>query len=538
MTLTMTLPLNPVRSLLLSAAVVASTMVATHASADTLRAVPHAQLEVLDPVWTTAYITRSHGYLVYDTLFGLDQNFEPQPQMVDTWTVSDDGLTWSFTLRPGQKWHDGSDVTAADAVASLRRWSVRDGLGQALMSRVTSLEADSEATFSMALSRPYPWMLQTLGKMSSNVPFIMPEHIAETDPFEPITDPIGSGPYRFSMEEWVPGEKVVYVRNDDYVPRDEPTSLAAGAKTAHLERIEWISYENQDLAIDALLANDIQYLESPSVSRLDRLVGHDEIVVAVTDPTGNVGMAVFNHAIPPFDNVEMRRAVVTGMNQEDYMRAALGDAVTQEGEPYWRTCASIYPCGTPYSTSVAAPSFVSGGLAAARAMLEESDYDGTPVVVLDPVDSPVISAFTAVTLELFEELGIAVDHQEMTWAELLERRVVRTDEDGPSWNMFHTWWIAADLDNPLDIAFSGDPETGWIGWPHDDELQNLRAGYLDAETEEDLAVLAAMIQERIAEEANFAILGQFFEPIAFRTSVLGIQSPIQMYYNLDLAPQQ
>jgi peptide/nickel transport system substrate-binding protein len=261
----------------------------------------------------------------------------------------------------------------------------------------------------------------------------------------------------------------------------------------------------------------------------------------LTDPTGNIGMAVFNHAIAPFDDVEMRRAVIAGMNQQDYMQAALGDATTPQGEPYWQTCASIYPCGTGYSTPVADPGFVSGDIDAARAMLAASGYDGTPVVILDPVDSPVISAFTGVTLELFQDMGIAVDHREMTWAELVQRRVARTPEDGQEegqvWHMFHTWWIAADLDNPLKIAFSGDPERGWIGWPEDRELEALRAAYLDAETSEDLPELAAQIQQRIVDGANFAILGQFFEPIAFHISVEGTQRPIQMYYNLALTPQ-
>ncbi|MFW6027929.1 MAG: ABC transporter substrate-binding protein [bacterium] len=533
----MTLPLRLTRAFIVSVALTAPALMASHAAADTLRAVPHAQLEVLDPIWTTAYITRSHGYLVYDTLFGLDESLEPQPQMVDTWSVSEDELSWSFTLRPDQKWHDGTEVTAADAVASLRRWGARDGEGQSLFSRITAIEAESDDTFTMTLSRSYPWMLDTLGKMSSNVPFIMPEHIAETDPNEAITDPIGSGPYRFSTEEWEPGERVVYVRNELYVPRDEPTSLAAGAKTASLERIEWITFDDQDQAIEALLNDDVHYLESPSTSRVERLAERDDIVVAVTDPTGNIGMAVFNHAIAPFDDVEMRRAVIAGMNQKDYMRAALGDATTPEGEPYWQTCASIYPCGTSYSTPVADSSFVSGDLDAARAMLEASDYDGSPVVILDPVDSPVISAFTGVTLELFQDMGIAVDHQEMTWAELVQRRVVRTQEDGEVWNMFHTWWIAADVDDPLKIAFSGDPASGWIGWPEDPELEARRTAYLDAETSEDFPELAAQIQQRIVDNANFAILGQFFEPIAFHISVQGTQRPIQMYYNLSLAPQ-
>lgn len=498
-------------------------------SADTLRAAPHAQLQILDPFYTTAYITRSHGYLVYDTLFALDEDFEPQPQMVSDWSVSEDGLEWRFSLREGQAWHDGAPVTAEDAVASLQRWAVRDGVGQAMFSLVTAIEAVDERTFTLNLSTPFPRMLHALAKMSSNVPFILPKRLAETPPTQPITDPTGSGPFMLALDESVPGELMVYLRNDDYLPRDEPTSLAAGAKIAFMERIEWVYFDTHEDAVQAFLNGDIHYLESPSTAMVDRFEGIERVTLEVTDPTGNVGMAVFNHLVPPFDNAVMRRAVITAMSQEDYMRAALDD----DGD-YWRVCPSIYPCDTPYATPVADATFVSGNLDEARRVIEEAGYDGTPVVILDPIDSPVISAFTGVTLDLFEELGIAVDHQEMNWAELVERRNVRTAEHGEVWNMFHTWWIADDLSDPLRIAFSGDPETGWIGWPSAPEIAELRLAFLLSETEEDAIRIAAQIQEKIVEEAHFAILGQFFEPIAFASNLLGIQRPIQMYYNLAL----
>lgn len=500
--------------------------------AETLRAVPHAQLEVLDPIWTTAYITRTHGYLVYDTLFGLDENFEPQPQMVDTWSVSEDGLEWSFNLRPHQKWHDGADVTAADAVASLIRWGARDGVGQSLFSRISEMTATDDDTFAITLTRPYPLMLETLAKMSSNVPFIMPARIAATDPQVAITDATGSGPYKLAVEEWIPGEKVVYLRNELYVPRDEPTSLAAGAKVAFLDRIEWLSYPDQDAAVQALINDEVDYLESPSTSRLPMFEGQEAISVALTDTAGYVGMAVFNHAVAPFDNPDIRRAILTAMSQEDYMQAALGNP------EYWQVCGSIYPCGSTYGQPTREGFFVSGDVDAARQMVIDAGYDGTPVIVIDPVDSPVISAFTGVSVDLLEAIGMTVDHQEVSWAELLQRRVVRTVEDGAPWNMFHTWWIAEDLSDPLRIAFSGDRDRGWIGWPEDATLETLRMSFLDAETQEERADIAAQVQDRIIENANFAVLGQFFEPIAFRNTVVGLQAPIQMYYNLAIVPQQ
>ncbi|MCC5989425.1 MAG: ABC transporter substrate-binding protein [Pararhodobacter sp.] len=502
------------------------------ANAQTLRAAPHANLEFLDPIWTTAYITRSHGYLVYDTLFGMDENFEPQPQMVSEWSVSEDGLLWSFTLRPELRWHDGTDVTAADSVASLQRWAARDGVGQALFELVEEITAEDATTFTIQLSHPFPRMLHALGKMSSNVPFIMPARIAATPASQPVTDPTGSGPFIFALDEWDPARRAVYIRNDDYVPREEPTSLTAGAKIPFMERIEFVFFDTHEEAVAATLAGDIHFFESPSTTVTDRFADQDVAILEVTDPSGNVGMAVFNHLAAPFDDPDIRRAVLMAMSQEDYMRAALGNA------DYWQTCRSIYPCGTPYSVEGSASGFMGGDVEAARQMLADAGYDGTAVVIMDPVDSPVISAFTGVTLALFEELGINVDHQPMPWTELVERRVIRTAEVGEVWNMFHTWWIADDLSDPLRIAFSGNPETGWIGWPDAPELAVLRRSFLLAESNEAAAQAAQQVQDVILDGAHFAILGQFFEPIAFNAAIMGLQRPIQMYYNLAMPPAE
>ncbi|TAL05477.1 MAG: ABC transporter substrate-binding protein, partial [Porticoccaceae bacterium] len=211
----------------LAAAAAVIVLVASSASASTLRIASHGRLSVIDPIWTTAYVARSHGYLVYDTLFAMDENFEPKPQMVDTWTVSDDGKVWTFRLRDGLKWHDGTNVTGEDCVASLRRWGKRDGMGQQLFKDVVSLTAADEKTFTMTLREPYGLVLASLAKLSANVPFMMPKRIAETDPMQPIKDATGSGPFIFKQDERE-DNKAVYVRNPNYVPRNEVQSLAAG----------------------------------------------------------------------------------------------------------------------------------------------------------------------------------------------------------------------------------------------------------------------------------------------------------------------
>ena len=153
---------------------------------DTLRVVMHSDLKIVDPIWTTAYISRNYGYMVYDTLFAMDEQLNVQPQMVDSYEISDDKLTYTFTLRDGLLWHDGAPVTAEDAIASIERWGEKDSMGQLLMSFVDGMKAVDDKTFQMPLKQPYGLVLLSLGKPSSNVPFIMPKRIAETPATEQI----------------------------------------------------------------------------------------------------------------------------------------------------------------------------------------------------------------------------------------------------------------------------------------------------------------------------------------------------------------
>jgi peptide/nickel transport system substrate-binding protein len=493
---------------------------------DTLRVASHARLTSTDPIWSTAYVTRTHGYLVYDTLFALDENFEPQPQMVQSWTVSKDRKTWTFTLRDGLKWHDGANVTAADCVASLKRWGKRDGMGQQLFKQVASLTAKDSKVFVMDLRAPYDGVLQSLAKISVNVPFMMPERVAKTDSAQPITDTDGSGPFIFDTSERE-RNKVVYRRNPDYVPRSEKQSLAAGGKVVKIDRLEWIHFPDQKAAVQALIDGDVDYVESPSTKLVPMMEGKEDIIVASTDPLGNVGIARFNHLQPPFDNVRIRRAVLMAMNQADYMIAALGD------RRFWRPCYSVYPCGTPLANEAGSGIMKTGDIAAARKALQAAGYDGTPVVLLNPMDTPVMSAFTQVTADLLRKIGMKVVVEDMDWATLLERRNNRGPASKGGWSMFHTWWIAADLATPLSIAFSGDPETGWFGWAKDERLEKLRSAFAQANSPDQKRQLGVRVQERLWAIGAFGVLGQFFEPIAFRRDVTGITSPIQFYWGVS-----
>lgn len=520
------------RRSLMALAVVALPLVGTPtlANAETvLRVIPHADLKNLDPIWTTAYITRNHAYLIYDTLFAMDESFKPQPQMVDTWETSSDGKVWTFNLRDGLKFHDGAAVTSTDVIASLKRWGARDGMGQKLMEQMEEMVAVSDKTFQFKLKAPYGLVLESIGKISSNVPFIMPARIAATDPFEQIPEHIGSGPFKFEADQWVPGSTVVYTKFEDYVPRSEAPSAAAGGKIAKVDKVVWTYFPDQTTAMNALIAGEVDFFEQPSTDLMPLLSAAEDVTAEVNDPLGSIGFARFNHLLPPFDNVEIRKAATMAMKQEDYLAGAIG------APEFWKTCFSIYPCGTPLATEVAAETMKTGSIEKAAAALKAAGYDGTPIVIMHPTDIPVLSAFTLISAEKLRKAGFKVDLQAMDWSTLTSRRAKRDPVSEGGWNIFHTWWIGADVIDPMSIAFSGDPEKGWFGWPDDAELEKARAEFASATTPDEKLAAGKKVQERVWGIAASAELGQFFVPVAYRNNVKGlIKSPVQFFWNMSV----
>lgn len=488
-----------------------------------LRVVPHAPLVVLDPTWTSIYITRNHGYMIYDTLFAIDAEGKPRPQMVDTWTTSDDGLTWTFKLRDGLKWHDGADVTADDCIASLKRWAVRGGEGQWLFSYIDTLSAPDAKTIVMKLRARYDYVLPALSQLSSYVPFMLPKRVVDIDPARPIDDYTGSGPFIFKKDEFVPGKKAVYVKNPAYVPRSDPTSWAAGGKNVKVDRIEWTTILDQRARVEALLRNRTDYLEEVSPRLVGRLERNKNIVIGRTGPDPFVGIARFNHLIPPFDKVDIRRAVMMAMSQTEYMKAAIGP------QKFWRTCYSVFPCNSPLTTEVDSDFLKKGTLDGAKRALRDAGYDGAPVIILNAVDVPVVADFVKVTADRLRKIGMKVEVQDTDWATMTTRRAQLS-----GWNLFLTFWSGVDLGDPSHIAFSGDPQTGWFGWPADQELENLRRAFVRTQNPAERKDIAAKIQQRMWAIGASAYLGEFFLPIAYRSTVEGaIVAPVQFYWNMS-----
>ncbi|ABD86763.1 extracellular solute-binding protein, family 5 [Rhodopseudomonas palustris BisB18] len=501
------------------------------ASAKTLTAVMHSDLRVIDPGLTTAYITRDHGYMVYDTLLAMDANFKVQPQMAD-WKVSDDKLTYTFTLRDGLKWHDGAPVTAEDCVASLRRWGSSDGMGQKLMDFTASLEATDAKTITLKLKEPYGLVLESIGKPSSLVPFMMPKRIAETPAGKAISEQIGSGPFKFVAAEFQPGVKAVYVKNADYVPRAEPPSWTSGGKVVKVDRVEWLTMADAQTAVNALQSGDIDFLENPSFDILPMLLADSELTVQTLSPLGFQTLGRMNFLYPPFDNIKVRRAAFLAMSQKPVLDALVGNP------DYYKICGAVFGCDTPLSTDVGSESLVKGnGMAEAKKLLAESGYDGTPIALMAPTDVNTLRAQPIVAAQLLRDAGFKVDVQATDWQTVVTRRASQKPVKDGGWNIFFTNWAGPEILNPIaNVSTSGKGKSGgWFGWPDDPAMETLRDKFARAKALDEQKQLAEAIQARVYEQVLYIPLGQYKVPSAWRKSLSGVLSgpATPVFWNID-----
>jgi peptide/nickel transport system substrate-binding protein len=496
----------------------------------TLRFIAQSDLRVLDPIWTTAYITRNHGYMVFDTLFAIDAEFAPHPQMVGEHGVSADKLTYNFKLRDGLGFHDGSPVRGADCVASIKRWMVRDGHGQSIASVLDEIKPDGDKGFTIKLKEPFALLLDGLGKVSSLALFIMPERLANIDPFQQVTEMVGSGPFKFVKDEFEPGHRVVYVKNTDYVPRKEPPSWASGGKVVKVDRVEWLYIPDAMTKVGALNAGEADWWENPPLDVVPVLAANPDITVKRVDPLPNPIMVKFNHLLPPFDNVKMRQAILGVADQSDFLAALAGD------QKNWELCPSFFTCGGPMANDSGSPA-LSGkrDFDRAKKLIVEAGYKGEKIVVLDAVDQPVSHSQALVVTELLKKLDLNVELQAMDWGTLVTRRASKEPLDKGGWNIFATGWVGADLLDPaINPALRTNGTKGHFGWPTDDKIEAMRTEWLKAATADERKKLAAAIQQRAFEVVPYLPTGQYKPVTAYHKSVKGvIEAPAFLMWNVE-----
>jgi peptide/nickel transport system substrate-binding protein len=513
----------------MASAVALAALLPTLAPAQTLKVVMHSDVKALDPIWSGAYITRNHGYMIYDTLFAVDENLQVKPQMVDKWETSADGLTWTFTLRDGLEWHDGKPVTAEDCVASLKRWSGRDSMGQKLAQTLQEYKVVDARTFQIVLKEKFGPLLESIGKPSVVVPFMMPKRVADLDPMKQLDDTTGSGPFIFKKDEWKAGEKLVYVKNPKYKPRAEPASGLAGGKVVNVDRVEWIWIADPETQLNALLNGEIDYLESVSHDHL-RVLEKDKNIRVIRGRASNQYVFRMNWLQPPFNNVKVRQAATYALNQIDFLQANIGDS------RFYRVCKAMFTCDTPLASTAGMDGLIEGNAARARELLKEAGYDGTVVVMPQPGDLGVIKQLPLVAKAQLEKAGFKVDVQPMDWQTMVTR--LTTKKGPPSeggWNAFATSWVQLDILDPLMAPYvAANCDKARAGWPCDGEMEKLRDKFVAAANPAEKKATAEAVQRHAMQIVTHIPLGEWVGASAVRSNIgtRAVPPPITTFWGV------
>ena len=500
------------------------------ASETTLRFVPQIDLAFLDPHWTTADITRNHGYMVFDTLYGQDGQFRATPQMVEGHTTSQDGLLWQLRLRDGLLWHDLTPVLARDCVASITRWAKRDAFGEALMQATDQLDAPDDRTIRFRLKRPFPLLPDALGKCSPYMPAMMPERLARTDSSVQVTEMVGSGPFRFLADQRVPGSRNAYAKFERYVPRAEGTpDWTSGPKVVHFDRVVWTTIPDAATAAAALQAGEQDWWENADHDLMPLLRQDPHIRTEVLDRTGNVEMLRPNHVQPPFNNPEIRRALLGAIDQSEFMQAIVGNSPSD-----YNARLGIFCPDTPMASNAGLePLEGKRDYPAVKAAIKAAGYNGEKVVLLVPTDYATLRALGDVTADMFRRVGLNVEYTAMDWGTMLQRRTNKGPVESGGWSCFVTGWAGIDWLNPAGhIAMRGNGAAGYPGWSVSPRTEALRQQWFTAPDLAAQQAICADIQRQCMIDVPYYPLGQFFQSTAYRTAITGVLKGFATFWNV------
>ncbi|MBM3532716.1 MAG: ABC transporter substrate-binding protein [Alphaproteobacteria bacterium] len=487
----------------------------------TLNVVAEAEMRSLDPIWTTAGVSYAHGALVYDMLYGEDEKGAPHPQMVESHSVSPDGLTWTFKLRSGLKWSDGTPVTAKDIVPSIKRWAVRMAVGGTMMARVGDMKIVDDSSWQIVFKEKFGPVANVLANSGTPL-FIMREKDANTDPFQQVTESVGSGPFIFNKDAWQPGAKWTYRKNPAYVGRSEPPVGHAGNKTAKVDVIEYTYLPDTAVAAQALIRGEMDLIQFPPNDLTPLLRRSPNVKVEITNKLGRLAILRPNHLVPPMDNPKIRHAMLYAIDQTQHLDTVVG--VKEQQIVCWTALA----CRTPLETKTGLGDFANptANKEKARALLRESGYKNEPLVLMNPTDQPQITIFVQLANQQLKEAGFNVDMQNMDWATLVSRRSVKDNPSGnrAGWHIFITTSTVPFQGEPLANSALNTMCDGknWFGWPCDEELNKIRLEFITAASPEQRLEIAGRLNKRFYEIVPYINLGQYLSPSAYRSNISGI----------------
>jgi len=515
-----------------AAAALAAPGIARGQGGNVLRFVPSADVTVLDPIISVAYVTRNHALMVFDTLYGIDAHNVVRPQMVEGHTVEQDGKVWTLTLREGLRFHDGAPVLGRDVVASLKRWGARDNFGSALFAVVDELSAPTDRTVRFRLKSPFPMLPDALAKIGTNTAVVMPERLANTDPFKQVTEMVGSGPFRFVADERIPGARAVYQRFDGYVPRDDATSVLAGAKRVHFERVEWITMPDGATAAAALQSGEVDWWENPGTDYWDLLRRNRRLKVEVLDPYGSAGVVRFNFTQAPADNPALRRAALAAISQADVMTAVAGT-----DRDAWKDRVGFFLPGSPMASDVGLDALKEPpDRDAAKRMLEASGYKGETLVYITAGDSRNVNIQAEIVSDALRQVGFKIDLQTMDWGTMLARAGNRKPAPNAIWHITGSFTAGVGLLNPSSNNFlRGSGSKAIFGWPDIPRIEELRTAWFTAPDTGAQAAICREIQKVAFETLPYLPTGLYRGNTAYRSDLADMQKLLPLFYGIRRA---
>lgn len=500
-------------------------------SQTTLRFVPQSDLVSLDPIFTPAYVTRNHGFMVFDTLYGVDDKLQPTPQMVAGHTVDANGLVWELKLRDGLWWHDGQKVLARDCVASIKRWAKRDSFGAMLMANTAELTAPTDVLIRFRLNAPFPMLPIALAKAPSTpMCAMMPERLANTDPFKEVPEIVGSGPFRYLPGERILGARNAYARFEKYVPRpDGVTTWTSGPKIVHYDRVVWNTLPDVATATSAIQTGEQDWLAYVSPDVIDLVQKSPGVQVARLDPAGMVNYLQINHLQPPFENPEIRRALFGAIDQSDFMAAIVGDDPSRSFVPL-----GYFTPKTPMASSVGLDALTSPrDYDKVKRDIKAAGYTGERVILMVPSDNPPLLALGNVAADMLKKAGFNVDYAAMDYGSMMSRRNTRAPINQGGWNAFVNGGGALDWLNPaVNTAIRGNGLAGYPGWPTSARLESLRDAWFRAGSQADQQAICADIQRQCFIDVPCYPLGTYFQSVAYRTSITGVLDGFPVFWNV------
>ena len=429
-------------------------------AAGTLRYATVGEPPSLDQHVVTSDLATTIAHHIFEGLYTFDGNYEPQPLLASGEEVGADGKTITIHLREDVSFHDGQAMTAADVVASLKRWGEHGSRGKLLFSNVSDVSAAGTHSVQLTFESPFgPW--KNLMAFINGGPAIYPERIASQAGGKPIDvkDYIGTGPYRFG--EWKPNRHVELVRYDAYNSPPGAASGYAGERVAHFDRLHFIPVPDSGTRVNGVKAGDYDYAESMPSDLIDDL-DQDPATQVVLNGGPIFGLVFMNSkAGPLMENFTLRQAIQAALNKEDALRVSIGP------EKLWRANGSFLPKGNAWFSTSGTEHFSEGDAEKAKALAGEAGYDGTPIKLLVSTNYAFHYDQAVVFTRQLLEAGINVQMVVVDWATLIKKRA-QPDE----WDLFFTHH--GFVPDPILISVMNDNYPGW--WATQ-EKQQLKAAF-------------------------------------------------------------